>query len=146
MQLSLAVALFSSAPVAPCARPERLPAELALMHCPLRAAPARCTARCPPSGQYLDLHYRGAPRPLAAAWASTLAAAGWRTRTTTGSLDLDRPGERRRPAILIRASKAGARLETVVLATGSDESLVTLTFTPAPALRVRVDQFSGRIA
>lgn len=131
MWLALAMALFSSAPATACARPALLPAGLPLVRCPLRAAPARCTARCPPNGQYLDLHYRGAPRPLAAAWHSTLTAAGWRTRTTTSSLDPDRPGEPRRPAILVRARKAGARLDTVVLAAGSDESRVTLTFTPA---------------
>lgn len=131
MKLALAAVLLSStASPAPCMRPELLPAEVPLMACPVRTTAARCTARCPSNGRYLDLHYRGAPRALAVAWRNTLNTAGWRTRTTELSLDPDRPGAARRPAIGIHASRGPARLSTVVMAAANEETLLSLTFTP----------------
>lgn len=132
MQLALAALLMSSTP---CMRPELMPAELPLMGCPVRATAARCTAGCPRNGQYVDLYYdRGDPRMLAVAWRKLLDADGWRTRTTKISLDPDRPGEPRRPAIGVFATKGSARVSTVVMAAPSDEAVLRLTFTPASRL------------
>lgn len=132
MQLALAAALMSSTP---CIRHDLMPAELPLMGCPVRAIAARCTARCPRSGQYVDIYYdRGDPRTLAVAWRERLDADGWRTRTTEISLDANRPGEPKRPAIGVHATKGSARVSTVVMAAPSDEVVLRLTFTPASRL------------
>ena len=131
MKLALAAVVMSSTVLAaPCKRPQLLPAAVPLMDCPARAVGGECSTHCPENGQYVDLYYRGDAKTLAGRWRKTLESEGWDTRASDLSLDPDRPGEPRRRAFGVVATKGHERVSSVVIAAPKGETLVSLTYTP----------------